>query len=166
MKGLITALVALPLVLLAGCNRGDKEAARAATDDQWSVFEQALGDDKAGVIVDIRALPGHTPAEVEALLGAAGPWSCETSRYSRRCTYPRGNTEVVYVNDKATWFTVSDLDNAALDDQLLTRFGLKAAAPGDKADGQWTWHDVQGFKAIVAVSLDGKHVDHLLVKAV
>ena len=56
-----------------------------------------VGPEPGVLFVDVE-LEG-VEAEVAAVLGP--PWNCESSRYSRRCSYAPGSTEVVYIDGRA-----------------------------------------------------------------
>jgi len=81
------------------------------------------------VVLDIPAIAGKSPAEVEQTLG---PPSGQEATKSGGRTYPKlfyrnGDVEVVYVDDKADWITLYEA--LPLRKESLLKLGLPVQAP-------------------------------------
>ena len=66
----------------------------------------------AEVVLDIREVAGKSQSQVARYLGV--PLSCSGSSSGLKCRYSRGQTEIVYFNNKAEWITVHEIDHLAL----------------------------------------------------
>ncbi|MBX6420199.1 MAG: hypothetical protein IRZ06_04200 [Nevskia sp.] len=129
--------------------------------DYAAAFENLRAVDRTP-IVEIPAIAGKTPEELRALLGA--PEICETTRYSSRCRYSPGQTEVVFIDGRADWITVADFGETPFAPQALMRLGLPQAPPVARDAEQMQWSELAGLKRVQLVG-DGKRIEFARVKA-
>lgn len=148
-------LAAAMLVIVAATgwwfvNRSPGGEAPADGDDyDYAAAFESLEQGSTAPLFRIADVAGKTEAEVAAVLGP--PWSCESTLYSRRCSYAPGSTEIVYIDSRADWLTVNALGESALDDALLMRIGLNAAKPGSASDEERVWTGLSGLREVRAV---------------
>jgi len=74
-------------------------------------------------IVDVIKITGKSQKDVAAHLGKE--ILCGKSKYGKKCQYKKGETEVVFINGKADWITVEDIDNIPFSKSALSALGLK-----------------------------------------
>lgn len=117
-------------------------------DYDYAAAFESLDPGSTAPLFRIADVAGKAEADVAAVLGP--PWNCESSLHSRRCSYAPGSTEVVYIDGKADWLTVTALGESPLDDALLMRIGLKAAKPGSASDEERVWSDLAGLREVRA----------------
>lgn len=131
--------------------------------DYAAAFEQ-VSQSAGAPLVDVSALVGRTPAEVETLLGS--PSECEQALHSLRCDYAQSPVQIVFIDGRADWFTVrvreSDLPFAS---QSLARFGLPVSEPAQQTEQESVWRDIAGFKEVRMVG-DEYGVSHVRIKAI
>jgi hypothetical protein len=137
----------------------------AADDfDYAAAFEQpAAAAAQTGASVDIKALAGRTPAEVQALIGPAS--DCEQALHSRRCDYAQSPVQIVFIDGRADWFTVRAMgQELQLAPETLARFGLPVAEPQEQTQRENVWHDLAGLKEVRMVG-DEYGVSYVRIKA-
>jgi len=121
------------------------------------------GPRDGAVILAIPAIAGKPREQAEQVLGT--PEQCEDSLYSTRCRYARASTEVVYIDGKADWITVSGFhDDWMLDAQTLPALGLPVAEPQSMSQRVGTWRDLAGLKEVNLVG-DSHRVQYARIKA-
>lgn len=125
-----------------------KQVAERSDDYDYAAAFESLDPSSRAPLFRIAEIAGRTEAEVAAVLGP--PWQCTSSRYSRRCHYAPGSTEVVYIDGKADWLTVTALGEAPLDEQLLMRIGLQPVRPGTASGEEWVWASLGGLREVRA----------------
>lgn len=130
-------------------------------DFDYAAAFESLDPGSTAPLFRIVEVAGKTEAEVAAALGP--PWNCESTLYSRRCSYAPGSTEVVYIDGRADWLTVNALGEAPLDDAILMRIGLKAAKPSSANDEERVWTDLAGLRELRAVG-SAQRVEFLRIK--
>jgi hypothetical protein len=141
----VVVLVAAVAAALWWSGRAGREA---GDDYDYAAAFESLDPASRAPLFRIAEVAGRPEAEVAAVLGP--PWQCESSRYSRRCRYAPGATEVVYIDGKADWLTVTALGDAPLDDQLLMRIGLQPAPAGTASDQERVWLTLGGLREVRA----------------
>lgn len=150
--GRLAALAILVVVAAAVAfwSLRDRQGSGPAGGDDYdyaAAFE-SLDPGSNAPLFRIAEVAGKTEAEIAAVLGP--PWNCESSHYSRRCSYAPGSTEIVYIDGRADWLTVTALGESPLDDQLLMRVGLKAAKPASSSDEERIWTDLPNLREVRA----------------
>ena len=151
-KQAMWGLAVLLVVLAAGwwfSGRTPGSNAPADGDDyDYAAAFESLDPGSSAPLFRIADIAGKAEAEVAAVLGP--PWNCESTLHSRRCSYAPGSTEIVYIDGKADWLTVTALGESPLDDALLMRIGLKAAKPGSASDEERVWTGLSGLREVRA----------------
>lgn len=150
-KQAILAVAMLVIAVAAGwwfTRMPDGEGPAAGDDYDYAAAFESLDPGSTAPLFRIADIAGKAEAEVAAVLGP--PWNCESTLHSRRCSYAPGSTEIVYIDGKADWLTVTALGESPLDDALLMRIGLKAAKPGIASDEERVWTDLAGLREVRA----------------
>ncbi len=81
-------------------------------------------------VIDVPAIVGKNKAEVSNLIGQ--PSSCSQSKYGEKCSYDKGETEIVFIKSKADWITVEGIDNVPFNQAALEKIGFKNSPPSFK----------------------------------
>jgi hypothetical protein len=117
--------------------------------------------------VEVLAIAGKTPAEVEAVLGA--PSSRGTARHGGASLpqhfYKGGAIEVVYVDGKADWITISRLGSVRFGEQALEAIGLTPTAPTFSSRVVMRWDRIQGLREVSIFPTDARRVDYAYILA-
>ena len=100
----------------------------------------------AEAIIDLTKVAGKSEKEVSALLGE--PSSCDKSKYGTKCQYSRGETEIVFINNKADWITVEGIDQVPFSKAALGALGLKEAAPSFTNAFTMRWESIPGLREV------------------
>lgn len=127
-------------------------AGTVAGYDYATAFE--LLDTSAGApVLKLADVAGKTSEAVRAALGA--PMYCEDSLYSHRCRYQPGDTEIVFIDGRADWITVTHLGDTPLKPEILNRIGLATTVPTEQHDGELVWSGLSGLHEVRAESEAG-----------
>jgi len=148
MLGVVTLVIAMAAAWWFWGRAPGGEVPADGDDYDYAAAFESLDPGSNAPLFRIDEVAGKAEAEVAAVLGP--PWNCESSKYSRRCSYAPGSTEVVYIDGKADWLTVTALGESPLDDQLLMRVGLKPAKPGTASDEERVWTALAGLREVRA----------------
>lgn len=97
-------------------------------------------------VVDILKIAGKPESQVANYLGP--PNSCGKSKYGKKCQYTKGETEIVFINDKADWITVEGLDSISFSKSALAAIGLKESAPSFSNNFTLRWSNIQGLMEV------------------
>jgi hypothetical protein len=151
---LASLVVAALFALLTRKPEAASDAAAGADDYDYAAAFESLDPGSDAPLFRIADIAGRSEAEVAARLGP--PWDCEASRYSRRCRYAPGATEIVYIDGRADWLTVRALGEAALDDEVLKRIGLLPKPAGTVVEDERVWSDLAGLREVRAVGHGGR----------
>ena len=81
----------------------------------------------AAPILDIRTIAGKAAADVSKVLGK--PTGQEKTKYGPKSIYKDGKIEVVFINGKADWITVSGMSNVPFDANAIEALGLPPETP-------------------------------------
>ena len=102
-------MIGLALVLFVGVAAVliVRDQQKRADDYDYAAAFEASAPGRTAQILKITDVVGKTADELRVVLGP--PENCETSLYSSRCAYAPGQTEVVVIDGKADWITVSAL---------------------------------------------------------
>jgi hypothetical protein len=112
-------------------------------------------------IIDVLKLAGKSKPEVESALGK--PSSCKASKYGDKCSYIKGQTEIVFIGGKADWITIEDLDSVSYSPSAIESLGLKAVDPAFKNNFTIRWEKLHGLLE-VSIFPAGNRVDYAYVK--
>lgn len=131
MRLIVTATALSASIILASC--GKEEPAAAALPSPVALDP----------VVDLGKLAGQSQDVVKALLG--DPGECEASKYGPKCTYSKGETEVVFINGAADWITVNALPGVTYGPEALRAVGLKPVSAAVSNDQVVRYTNVPGF---------------------
>lgn len=121
----------------------------------------AASSHAASSVFDVLAIAGKTKQQVGSALGT--PQSCSTSKYGEKCSYAKGETEIVFINGKADWITIEAMDQVNYSGAAVTSLGFKAAKPTFQNNFTIRWEVIQGIKE-VSVFPVGSMVDYAYIK--
>lgn len=163
MRTIRSAAPAVPLllVLLAGCGGrddtatdaaapatgADRQAAPASSASIPPPAAPAVPGAAVGASADVRPLAGQSEAAIRTLLGT--PSGCEDVPRGRRCTYPRGQSEIVYIDGIADHIVLGDLGGAPFEPATIARIGLPVEEPLEVTPQAIRWQNVGGMREIV-----------------
>jgi hypothetical protein len=114
-------------------------------------IEQPQGQEQAEQFLDLTAIAGNSPGEVEQVLGT--PTFREETKVAGR-SYPRnlyreGEVEVIFVVEKAAWIKIHPTDQLPFQKTTLAAIGLPVAEPSlTHPRSLMRWRDYQGMKEI------------------
>lgn len=97
-------------------------------------------------VVDVPAIAGKDAAGVAAVLGPAV--DCEPVEQGEKCAYAPGETEVVFIDEKADWITVNELIGVAYSDAAIGALGFAPAAPAFVGPDALRWNRIQGIREV------------------
>ena len=97
-------------------------------------------------VVDVLKIAGKSKSEVVSVLGKES--SCSQSKYGEACQYQKGETHIVYINGKADWITVEDIDQIPFSTNALTAIGLNPTQPSFKDGYSLQWSSIQGLMEV------------------
>ena len=93
-------------------------------------------------MLDVHAFAGKAQADVAKVLGA--PSRKEKSKYGPKLSYRDGKVEVVFIDGKADWITVSGMSGVPFDSNSIER--MRRAFPhqsfflvAGQAPLPWSW---------------------------
>lgn len=114
-------------------------------------------------VIDVSKIAKKTKAEVEKVLGK--PSSEEQSKYGPKLTYQKGKVEVVYIQGKADWITISDLNALSFDEKVLQAVGIPTHKPTFKNENVIRWEPCGELLFVSAFPTTNQKVDYVYVKA-
>ncbi|MGZ8251253.1 MAG: hypothetical protein ACXWT7_02835 [Methylophilaceae bacterium] len=109
----------------------------------------------------ILTIAGKKKADVDAAIG--NPTACDVVKLVLTCYYKKGDTTVVFIDNKADRITVEALDQVALAQDVLPALGLKTIPPAFQDARTAKWTHIHGILEITAFQAD-QRVDYALVK--
>lgn len=112
-------------------------------------------------IIDVLSISGKTKVELGSILGS--PKSCTSIKYGEKCEYSKARTEIVFINNKADWITVNQLNNIPYSADALEFIGIPKSSPSFSNDNVMRWKNINGFLEI-AIFPSGKKVNYAYIK--
>ena len=117
----------------------------------------------AAPILDVRTIAGKDPAEVTKVLGE--PCQQEKTKQGPKLSYRGGKIEVVFINDKADWITISDMSGVSFDDDAIKALGLKPERPTFKGTFVIRWEPHTTYRSVSVFAHNGK-TDYAYIKVI
>jgi hypothetical protein len=108
----------------------------------------------ADPVVDIPKIAGKEPAAAEKILGK--PTDGEKTKHGKTLIYKKGKVEIVYINGKADWITVNDLNGVPFDESATKALGLDLAKPTFKGPMAIRWEPAGKLASVAVFELEGK----------
>jgi len=115
----------------------------------------------AAPVLDVQTIAGKAPADVTNVLGK--PTQQETTKHGPKLSYNDGKTEVVFINGKADWITISGMSAVPFDANAIEALGLKPVAPTFKSAFVIRWEPHAIYNSVSVFALNGK-VDYAYIK--
>jgi hypothetical protein len=113
------------------------------------------------LMLDVHTFAGKAQADVAKVLGA--PSRKEKSKYGPKLSYRDGKVEVVFIDGKADWITVSGMSAVPFDSNSIEALGLKPAVPNFKNEFVIRWEPHTTYKSVLVFPA-GKFVDYAYIK--
>lgn len=110
---------------------------------------------------DIYALAGKDEKEVSSIYGE--PDACNHKKYGKHCSWNNANFEIVFIEGKADWITINNLESV-FDDSILKVIGIKEYTPSFKSEYVMRWDNITDFKEISVFSGSNNKIDYIYVK--
>jgi len=151
MKTTILALAATALVLL-GCENESLE----------QQMTSAGNTELVKVVIDIPRIALKSKEEVVAVIGA--PLECEETKHGEKCSFAPGETEIVFIDGKADWITVSDMAAMPYSENSLAAIGLTVMPPSVLTTEPLAWNSIDGLRA-VSFFPSGKSIWYAYIRA-
>ena len=105
-------------------------------------------------LVDVTTIAGKTEAQVEEQLGK--PLTCSNSKYGLKCSFKKGDTEIVFIDGKSDWITINDMGDAPYSKEALLFLGLPMAEPSFTGPDVIRWKNLSGLLEVSLFPLDNK----------
>lgn len=142
-------LALLSMIMILSC--GDSQTTSTATTQP--------------PLLEIKNIAGHSPKEVATALGEATemePIKIDGKK-NPKYSYKAGAVEIVYINGKADWITIT-LNNGTFDKTALGIIGLPEADPATSNQNVMRW---KGHEGLLSISLFPKEggIDYFYIKA-
>lgn len=115
----------------------------------------------AAPIANIPAIAGKSRAEVAKVLGKFA--SEEKTKFGPKLSYEKGKIEIVFINGKADWITVSGAADVPFDINALEAIGLKPVPPSFQGPAVIRWEPCGDYTSVSVFPANGK-VDYAYIK--
>lgn len=102
----------------------------------------------ASPVVDVAKLAGRNMKQVDELLKATP--TCAKNKRGTKCDYQDGHIEIVYIDGKADWITVNNLEQVPFTDAAIARLGFSQKAPSFSSPMVRRW---KGLPGVLEVSV-------------
>ncbi|WP_020560490.1 hypothetical protein [Thiofilum flexile] len=119
--------------------------------------------DKKAPALDIPQIVLSSKADVDRLLGTAS--HCEKVKYGNKCYYQPMSTEIVFIDGKADWITVNNLESAVYDKSALKLMGLEPMEPDISNESVIAWKNKQGLLEVLLFPASANKVFYAFIKA-
>jgi hypothetical protein len=113
-------------------------------------------------IINIELIAGKTPADVAKILGK--PSQQSKTKYGPKAVYKNGKIEVVFIDGKADWITVYEMEGISFDAKAIEVLGLKAEPPTSQNAYGIHWEPHRLYNSIAIFPLDKIKVAYAYVK--
>lgn len=100
----------------------------------------------ADPIIELSKIAGRAVKEVEKLLGP--PTETSKTEKGPKRIYKEGSIEVVYINEKADWFTVTPTKKIPFNKDALKELGLEAPPPTFSNEHVIRWEPHKDYQSI------------------
>ncbi|MYM34621.1 hypothetical protein GTP38_09745 [Duganella sp. FT94W] len=111
--------------------------------------------------VNVLHLAGKSQTQVSNELKSSS--KCKSGKYGISCVYSKDKIEIVFINGRADWITVNDLEHIPYDDAALLKLGLPKAQPTFKSAQVIRWSKMKGFREI-SIFKGRSGVDYAYIK--
>lgn len=100
----------------------------------------------AAPIVELSKISGRAVKEVEKLLGP--PTETAKTEKGPKRIYKEGSIEVVYINEKADWITVTPTKKIPFTKDALKELGLEVTPPTFSNEHVMRWESLKDYQSI------------------
>ncbi len=157
-------LLAFAVVIYSCGSSSDKT--ESATEEKASVTKSTITP-----VVNVSAIAGKSPEEVEAILGKAestekaspGGTPCKENPCDKSF-YQAEKFEVIFINGKADWITVNNLSDHELNENNIALLGLSPSTPAFSNPNIIRWENDDGIKQVSFLSNGAGKIDYADVK--
>ncbi len=112
-------------------------------------------------IIDVTKIAGKSEKEVSAYLGQ--PLSCGDSKFGEKCHFQKGETEIIFIDEKADWITVQGAEQIPFSMSALSAIGLQVQQPSFRSDFVLRWRSIQGLME-VSIFKGASNIDYFYIK--
>ncbi|WP_020586341.1 zinc ribbon domain-containing protein [Desulfobacter curvatus] len=117
---------------------------------------------KAEPVFDVLSVTGKSKNEVASIIGS--PKSCSSTKYGEKCVYSKAEVEIVFINQKADWITVNQLNAVPYGEGALEFIGLPKSTPSFSNSNVMRWQNKNGLLEVSIFPAGGK-VDYAYIKS-
>ena len=144
--------ILLLLLLIGGCKNSNSEVSPPQQSSQVSAApsnSESKPQPQLQPVIKINNIAGKTSDEVAEYLGA--PTSTETVNPSRtpcpceKNFYKNGEIRIVFIEGKADWIKISDLNDAPYSAETLTMLGIEQKSPSFSNENVIRWTNIPGL---------------------
>lgn len=115
---------------------------------------------KVKTIVNILSVTGKSKTQIASILGS--PKSCSATKYGEKCAYSKGETEIVFINNKADWIKIKQLGTVTYNNDALKAIGLPKSAPSFRNSNVMRWQNKNGLLEI-SIFPAGDNIDYAYI---
>lgn len=115
----------------------------------------------AAPVVDLSKIAGKSESEVAEVLGT--PERTENTKYGKKNFYEPGETEIVFIKEKADWITIKGINEVPFDRSALSALGLEETAPTFSNSFTMRWENLNGILE-VSIFKGRKNCDYAYIK--
>ncbi|PIF34094.1 hypothetical protein CLU81_4728 [Flavobacterium sp. 9] len=123
-------------------------------------------------VIDIKSLASKSKTEVEKILGKPNklePFSeSSTPCKNTACQkgyYQNNKFEIIFVNEKADWITINDLEKYDFNEDNIEIFGLTKVEPEFKNPKDLIrWKNIEGFNEITIFNNGSDKISYAYIK--
>lgn len=118
-------------------------------------------------LLDIRGIAAHAELETHPHLGKptdTGSVKINGKNYPK-FTYKDGSVEIVYINGKADWITIT-LKNGTFNKTALGIIGLPIADPTFSSPNVLRWENYEGIRDLSLFSKPDGTIDYFYIKTI
>ena len=116
----------------------------------------------ATTVIDVPAIAGKSKSAVAGLIG--NPSACSQTKYGEKCSYSKGETEIVFIKGRADWITVEAMDSVPFNQSALISIGLRNTKPSFKNNFTLRWSGLNGLYE-VSIFKGKDNCDYAYIKA-
>jgi len=117
---------------------------------------------RAEPVIDVLSVTGKSKSEVASILGS--PKLCSSTKYGEKCEYSKAEAEIVFINNKADWITINQLNCTPYSQDALEVIGLPKSQPSFSNSNVMRWQNKNGLLEVSLFPVGGK-VDYAYIKS-
>ena len=112
--------------------------------------------------INVLDIVGKDQESVARIIGE--PASCKQTYQGVSCRYPDNNLEVVFINDRADWMLLDNLNRLKFHYNALSAIGLRPVPPLINNPFRMHWQHHHGLE-VISIYGSGEYVAFIQIKA-